>query len=88
VGIAVLGAFWASRAAAHAGGPLTGGAIGAPAAAQVSALRDTLLVAASLVAVALGLGIWSLVQVRQARRARAAGAQRPSERPTAPLAAG
>jgi EmrB/QacA subfamily drug resistance transporter len=80
VGIAVLGALWASRVAVYAGGPLPAGAISAPAAAQVSALQDTVLVSAALVAVALGLAIWALVEARKTPR--------PSPQPAPVIAAG
>ena len=62
----MLGALWAGRVAVYSNGPLPDGAIGAPAAAQVAALRDTILVvAAALIALALGprpsaSGRWAL----------------------------
>jgi hypothetical protein len=80
VGIAVLGALWASRVSTYTGGTLPGGAISAPAAAQVSALQDTVLVSAALVAVALGLSIWALVEARRPPR--------PSTRPSPAVATG
>jgi EmrB/QacA subfamily drug resistance transporter len=61
-GIAVLGAMWASRVFAYAGNPLPGGATAAPAALQVSALRDTYLGIFALIAFGLVLGIWALVE--------------------------
>ena len=65
-GIAVLGAAWASRVFAYAGGPLPGGATAAPAIWQVSALRDTYLGIFALIVFGLALGIWALVEERSA----------------------
>jgi EmrB/QacA subfamily drug resistance transporter len=62
VGIAVLGAVWTSRAAAHAGGTPAGGVTSAPPAAQVAALQESMLVALVLVAIATGLGLWALLK--------------------------
>jgi len=67
-GIAVLGAIWASRVLAHAGQGLPGGATDAGAAAQVAGLNDTFLVCVVLIALALLLAVWGLVQERRARR--------------------
>jgi MFS family permease len=82
VGIAVLGAVWAGRVAFYAGGSLPEGAIGAPAAAQVAALRDTILAVAALVALALALGLWALAQAYQTDQADR------TERDAPPAAAG
>jgi len=68
VGIAILGALWASRTIFHAGGLLEGGATTAPSAVQVSALQDTFLLVVFLMAAALGLGIWGLAQERRGYR--------------------
>lgn len=76
VGIAVLGALWAARVAAHAaadspgavGSALAGGATTAPPVAQVAALRDTLGVVATLVALAVAASVWGLLQHRRAPR--------------------
>jgi EmrB/QacA subfamily drug resistance transporter len=78
VGIAVLGAVWTSRVAAHVGGPPGGGATAAPPPAQVAALQDVLLLALLLVGVAAGLGLWAL---RQAPRVAAGPAGRPGAAP-------
>jgi EmrB/QacA subfamily drug resistance transporter len=61
VGVAVLGAIWASRTAFHAGTGIQGGATSAPAGAQIAALHDTLHAAAMLLAIALLLGAWAYV---------------------------
>jgi EmrB/QacA subfamily drug resistance transporter len=70
-GIAALGAVWAARVMARAGGAMSGGATAAPAAAQVSALSDTFTVTVGLVAVSLALATWALVQSRRETAARA-----------------
>jgi len=69
VGVSVLGSVWALRVSRHAGA----GAAGrdAPAADQVAALRETVLVVAVLIAVALALSVWGLVTERR-QRTRAA----------------
>jgi EmrB/QacA subfamily drug resistance transporter len=76
VGIAVMGAVWAGRVAlyaAPAAGGAAAGATAAPAPAQVAALRDTMLVTAALVAVALAAAVWALLESRRT----AAGAPAP-----------
>jgi hypothetical protein len=70
-GIAVLGALWASRVLFHTGGVLPGGATSAPPVAQVSGLTDTFTVVMGLLALALMLSVWGLVQERRLRRAAA-----------------
>jgi len=67
-GIAVLGALWAGRVAHHTGAPLAGGATSAPAAAQVAALGDTFSLIVALLALAVGLAGWGLVQERRSQR--------------------
>ena len=62
VGIAVLGAVWATRVAYYAGGTLDGEVTNAPAPAQVAALSDTYLVTIILIAIALALAVWGLIQ--------------------------
>jgi hypothetical protein len=52
-----------------------GGATEAPSLAQVAALNDTFLVTTLLIAVALALAGWALVQERRERRLAAAAAQ-------------
>jgi len=66
-GIAVLGAVWAGRVLAYAGGPLPGGATTAPIEAQVAALNQAYLVMAALAAAALGFGVWALAQERRVK---------------------
>ena len=65
-GIAVLGAIWAARVAAITGS--TGDASDAPAAAQTSALQDTILVVAIAMAGALALAAWGLRLERRENR--------------------
>ena len=68
MGIAVVGALWASRTLFHHGFSLPEGATGAPAGAQVAGLHDAFLVVMGLLAFALGLSVWGLVQERRMRR--------------------
>jgi len=65
-GIAVLGTLWAARAVVYAGG---GTATSAPASAQSGALADTMTLAATLVGLALILGIWAWRRTDRPRRA-------------------
>jgi EmrB/QacA subfamily drug resistance transporter len=67
-GIAALGALWASRVVQRAGGVLPGGATSAPAAAQVVGLNDTFTIVVILIALALSLAVWGLIQERRSRR--------------------
>jgi len=67
VGIAVLGAVWASRTAAKMDGPLPQGAPSAPPAIQVAALHDTFMLVVALIAIALGLSLWGLARARKER---------------------
>jgi EmrB/QacA subfamily drug resistance transporter len=55
-GISILGAVWAARVAAHAG--VRGEPSAAPPVAQVAALRETMIVSAGLVGVALAAALW------------------------------
>jgi EmrB/QacA subfamily drug resistance transporter len=68
VGIAILGAVWAGRVFYHAGGVVTGGATAAAVTVQVAALRDTCVGLIVVISVALGLGVWGLVQEWQGKR--------------------
>lgn len=77
-GIAVLGALWAARVLALAGESIPGGATAAPAAFQVAALHDTYLVTVALMALALGLGVWGLIQERRAPMAMSYSAESPA----------
>lgn len=67
VGIAILGALWASRVMFHTGGFLAGGATTAPGPAQVAGLHDTFVVVSIVVLVGLALSVWGLVQERRLR---------------------
>jgi EmrB/QacA subfamily drug resistance transporter len=67
-GIATLGALWATRVAYHTSGTAQGDATTAPVAAQVAGLHDTFLIVLLLIAVALALGVWGLVDERRERR--------------------
>lgn len=66
-GIALFGAFWAGRTFIHAGAVLPGGATTAAPAAQALALQETFLLVAVLMAPALALGLWGLLQERRGR---------------------
>jgi EmrB/QacA subfamily drug resistance transporter len=66
-GIAALGALWASRVFVRAGQTFPGGVTTAPAAVQVAALNDTFSAVVVLVALALLLAVWGLVQERRGR---------------------
>ncbi len=57
VGIAVLGAVWATRVIRAAGGVVAGGASAAPPAAQAAGVQTTALVAAGLVGTALVIAL-------------------------------
>jgi EmrB/QacA subfamily drug resistance transporter len=72
-GIAILGALWASRVFFYVGRTLAGGATNASPNAQVSALHDTFLVMAVLMAAALSLATWALVRGRQTRKSLPTG---------------
>lgn len=78
VGIAALGALWATLVFQAAGGMVVGGATAAPSAAQVKALQITSLVVAGLVLGALILAVWTWRQerhdVRAGRRSTATAA--------------
>ncbi len=65
VGIAILGAIWASRAMIHAGTSLMGDATQLPVLAQAEALHDTFLVMAFLTAIALVVALVNMLQGRQ-----------------------
>jgi MFS family permease len=65
LGIAILGAIWASRVLYHAGTAPSGGATDASAAAQVAGLQDTFLVMVVLMSLALGLSVWALYKSKE-----------------------
>lgn len=67
-GIAVLGAFWATRVAAYAGVLPEAGPSDAAAEVQVAALQDTMWLAAILILVAFGLAFWALWTERNAHQ--------------------
>jgi len=71
IGIAALGALWASRVVFRAGHDLPAGATGAPAAAQVAGLNDTFLAVMVLIIGALLLAVWGLIQERRSQRSAA-----------------
>jgi EmrB/QacA subfamily drug resistance transporter len=64
-GVAIMGALWASRVMAHAGGFLAGGATTAPGSAQVAGLHDTFVVVTILILAGLALSVWGLVQEKR-----------------------
>jgi EmrB/QacA subfamily drug resistance transporter len=72
VGIAILGALWASRVIFHTGQFLEGGATTAPAAAQIAGLHDTFVVVAFMIVLGLALSIWGLFRERRLRKEVAA----------------
>jgi MFS family permease len=67
-GIAALGALWASRVMIRAGHDLPDGATAAPAAAQVAGLNDTFTFVVIMIALALMLAVWGLIQEQRSRR--------------------
>jgi EmrB/QacA subfamily drug resistance transporter len=69
IGIAALGALWASRVLFRSGQDLPGGATNASPVAQVAGLSDTFLVVVGLIILALLLAIWGLIQERRSQRA-------------------
>jgi EmrB/QacA subfamily drug resistance transporter len=67
-GIAVLGALWATRVAARAGGLPAAGPSASPPTAQLGGLQDAMSVAAVVVLVAFSLAAWALWVERRIRR--------------------
>ena len=65
-GISVLGAIWALRVASHHGSPID--AQSAPGVSQAAALRDVGVVNAVLIAIALALSLWGLVEEKRGSR--------------------
>ncbi len=65
IGIALLGALWASRVFYYAGEALPDGATGAPPEAQVAALQDTFLILVIAIGTALVIALWALFQERR-----------------------
>jgi len=69
-GIALLGAFWASRVSSYEGGMLDAEATEASALSQVGGLNDTLQIVVVLIFLAFIIGLWSLIaERRKSRRA-------------------
>jgi MFS family permease len=68
MGIAVLGALWASRVFFHAGAAAAAGATAAPAADQVAGLHDTFVAVMVMLAAALSLSLWGFVKERRLQR--------------------
>ncbi|NJN83707.1 MAG: MFS transporter [Caldilineaceae bacterium] len=64
LGVAILGALWASQTLAAYGAPLPGGVTTAPADAQVAGLQTTMWVVTLLAIAALALNGWLLAQNR------------------------
>lgn len=81
-GISVLGALWAARVAAHAGG--RGEPSAAPAAAQAAGLRETMIASAALVALSLALAAWGRLSPRSPPGRSPADPRPPAESPGGP----
>jgi EmrB/QacA subfamily drug resistance transporter len=70
MGIALLGALWASRVSSYEGTLLDAGATEASALSQVGGLNDTLQIVVVLIFLAFVIGLWSLIaERRRSRRA-------------------
>ncbi len=63
-GIAALGALWASRVMAYSGPDYIGSVTEAAAVAQIAALRDVSYTALAIIAVALILSAWGILEAR------------------------
>jgi EmrB/QacA subfamily drug resistance transporter len=74
VGVAALGAVWASRVEYYAGIAVQGDGTAAPVAAQVAALQDTVLVIVAMIVLALLLSVWGVMQERQVQDMAVLGA--------------
>ena len=72
-GIAALGALWASRVMAHSGPDYIGSVTEAAAVAQVAALRDVSYTALAIIAVALILSAWGILEARAPLRRAQSG---------------
>ncbi len=68
MGIALLGALWASRVSSYEGGMLDAGATEASAISQVGGLNDTLQIVVVLIFLAFMIGLWSLIAERRRSR--------------------
>ena len=78
VGVAALGAVWASRVENYAGIAVQTEGTAAPVAAQVAALQDTVLVIVAMIILALLLSVWGVMRERQVQDMAMLGAN-PSE---------
>ena len=67
VGVAALGAVWASRVGYYAGRAVQGERIAGAVAAQVAALQDTILVIVAMILLAVVLSVWGLMRERHIR---------------------
>lgn len=67
-GIAILGAFWATRTFTHAGQMYPGGATDAPYIAQVSGQQDTFVMAIAITAASLLLAMTAYLRERKNRK--------------------
>jgi MFS family permease len=68
MGIALLGALWASRVSSYEGGMLDAEATEASAISQVGGLNDTLQIVVVLIFLAFMIGLWSLIAERRRSR--------------------
>lgn len=71
VGVALMGAIWASRTLSYAGEAIGRGVTSAPVNAQIAALHDTFHFAAALLALSLLLGIWAYFHEGREKRKHA-----------------
>jgi hypothetical protein len=62
IGIASIGALWASRVSAYAGKTLSGGITTASTEVQMNALQDTFFSLVFIIVIALFLSIWSIIR--------------------------
>jgi MFS family permease len=67
-GIAIMGAFWAARVAAHSGARMSAETTQAPPEAQVRGFQDTFVLMTVLILVALGLAVRALLLERRLAR--------------------
>lgn len=76
-GIAILGAIWAARVFASAGGVVSGGATAAPSAAQVAGLQETFLIMVGMIALAMVLAVWAFLAERRNRASKSVATDLP-----------
>ena len=72
VGVAVLGAIWATRAVFYNGAPVEGGPTNAAISIQIPAMQDTFRASAFLILIALVFAVWAYVSERRSRGRAAA----------------